>query len=89
MTTRPTAGRTAEHDELVGLLDELNDDERAPLLALARRIYAGRRQYGALNLATDGRDFQRERLEEQLDGLAYSVWAERRRAIALRESGIQ
>lgn len=67
--------------ELWTIIQRLNGDERAPLLMLARRIWKGREQYGALDLATDKRDFASELLEELADGVAYSVWAKRKASL--------
>ena len=76
MTTREDDA--VELYELWQIVQRLNADERAPLLVLARRIAMGREQYGALDLATDSRDFRSELLEELADGVAYAVWAKRK-----------
>lgn len=50
---------------------QLGDDERRVLLAIARRLAHGARQYGKLDVATDARDWTREAHEEFLDGCVY------------------
>jgi len=46
------------------------------LLALARRLLAGQRHYGRLDVASDRRDWRRERAEELADALVYGAIAE-------------
>lgn len=67
---------------LLMALDELNADEIAPIAMMARRVLRGRREYGALNLADDQRDFRRERTEEAADLVCYDVWLTRKAARA-------
>jgi hypothetical protein len=70
-------------DALYLALDELNDEELAPVAFLIRRVLKGRQLYGPLDLASDGRDMQRERLEEIADDVCYSIWSDmRRRSVA-------
>ena len=57
--------------ELADIYAALNADERAVLMEIARRLVVGRRQYGALNLATDRRNFRREAFEEVVDMAVY------------------
>lgn len=70
--------------ELMQILDQLNADERAVVLGasvmLARRIRSGRERYAPLNLANDGRDWEKEALEELVDGAAYLMCASVQRA---------
>jgi hypothetical protein len=68
---------TAEHgDDLLDVIDRLGPDERRVLLALARRLLTGQTTYGMLSVATDGRDWLRERSEELQDALVYTAIAE-------------
>ena len=57
--------------ELLMVLSELGDGERAVLLAIAKRLAMGRQQYGALDPAGDPRDWKREAAEEALDASVY------------------
>ncbi len=68
--------RSAGPLELDGELADLGVDERRVLLVLARRLLAGQRHYGRLDVATDRRDWRRERSEEIADLLIYSAIAE-------------
>jgi hypothetical protein len=74
--TDATDVREATERELDEVCAELGDDERRVLLALARRLLAGQRTYGLLSVATDGRDWLRERSEELEDVLVYTAIAE-------------
>ena len=49
----------------------LNRDELEVIVWLAERMAEGATRYGALDIATDKRDFQKEAGEEAIDGLAY------------------
>jgi hypothetical protein len=53
---------------------ELGDEEVRVLAHLAARLLEGQRQYGRLALATDTRDWRRERAEEAADILMYSAF---------------
>ena len=80
-STRATYTRAlrAELDELGPLLDvvrELADEEQAVLLVLAKRLLAGQRSYGRLDLAKDPRDWRKERADELADALVYGAIAE-------------
>ena len=58
--------------ELAHLLDEAGQDERRVLLHITRRLVAiGQRDYGPLELAKDGRDYDAERAEELSDAIMY------------------
>jgi hypothetical protein len=59
--------------ELEAILAELGPDEHRVILVLARRLLAGQHAYGRLDVATDGRDWRRERADELADALVY--WA--------------
>jgi hypothetical protein len=63
-------------EELLAVVSELGPDEERVLLVLARRLLEGQRTYGLLSLATDGRDWLRERSEELADALVYTAIAE-------------
>jgi aryl-alcohol dehydrogenase-like predicted oxidoreductase len=62
--------------QLSATIAELGTDERRVLLALARRLLAGQRTYGRLDVARDGRDWRRERADELADALVYGAIAE-------------
>ncbi len=62
--------------ELLEVVSELGDDERRVLLVLARRLLAGQGTYGRLDIATDRRDWRKERAEELSDLLVYDAIAE-------------
>jgi hypothetical protein len=62
--------------ELAAIATELGDDEVRVLLVLARRLAAGQRTYGRLDVAHDQRDWRRERAEELADVLVYTAIAE-------------
>jgi hypothetical protein len=64
-------------EELGVIAGDLNDDELAPVVALARRIAAGRKQYGELRLAQDTREWRAELRAELADALAYLEWEAR------------
>jgi hypothetical protein len=70
------AGRLSPVVQVVHVLAELGDEERAVLLVLARRLLAGQRAYGRLKLARDPRDFRRERAEELADAMVYTAIGE-------------
>lgn len=61
--------------EIEAILAELNGDEQAVVINIAlkvgRRVLLGRQQYGALNLATDRRNWRDEIEAELLDGNIY------------------
>jgi hypothetical protein len=62
-------------EELAMLMLELGNDEQRVVLAIAQRLALGRRQYGALDLATDQRTWMREAYEEALDMSNYLAMA--------------
>lgn len=66
------AGLVDTGDMLAGL----GADERRVLVVLAGRLRRGAKAYGALDLATDQRDWEKERGEEVADLLVYSAFAE-------------
>jgi hypothetical protein len=62
--------------DLLMVVSELGPDERRVLLVLARRLLAGQTTYGRLDVATDGRDWRKERAEELADALIYGAIVE-------------
>lgn len=58
-------------NDLSGLLKRLNNDERALLLAVAKRLVMGREVYGPMCIDHDPRDWRKEAHEEFLDGAIY------------------
>jgi hypothetical protein len=61
--------------DLALVVGELGADEVRVLLVLARRLLAGQRAYGRLDVAHDGRDWRRERAEELEDAIVYGAIA--------------
>lgn len=58
--------------ELRELANQLNSDEVAVIVSIARRMVTiGVASYGHLDIATDKRDMQREAHEEHLDACVY------------------
>jgi hypothetical protein len=62
--------------DLADVVGELGSDELRVLLVLARRLLAGQRHYGPLDVAHDGRSWHRERAEELADALVYGAIGE-------------
>ena len=63
-------------NELEALIDEAGPIEKRMLLFMARRwVAVGQREYGKLELG-QGRDWRRERLEEQADRAFYDLAAD-------------
>lgn len=60
--------------QLLDVCAELGTDELRVLLLVAERLATGRR-YGRFDLATDGRYFQHEAVEEVADALVYAACA--------------
>lgn len=86
LETMPPAGRPGGRvlNDLPALLRELGDEEHLVikelsiaqhphLERLARRLLAGQRQYGRLDLRNDRRDWQKEIDEERDDIAIYSA----------------
>ena len=73
-------------EEVSALMLDLNDDEQRVLLAIAKRLAMGREQYGALDLATDPRDWTKEAYEEALDMSNYLAMALVKRATSREPS---
>ena len=69
--------------DIAGECAKLGGDELEVLRHIARRLVVGGRQYGALSLDTDDRDWNREAEEELVDAMVYracrSIVAERQR----------
>jgi hypothetical protein len=65
--------------ELIAIAAGLNADELRVLVFVAVRLALGRECYGPLDVASDVRDFKRERAEEIADALVYSACAELKR----------
>jgi hypothetical protein len=80
--TTPTATPTREglERELDATCAALGNDEIRTLVHLARRLLAGQRCYGRLDLENDARNFRRERSEEIQDLLVYSAFIELQKA---------
>lgn len=74
-------------DELNKLLDELEPDALRALAYLAQRLLIGQRCYGRLDLATDARDWAKERTAEIGDLLVYSAFEALKRDVS-REASV-
>lgn len=70
---------------VTALLSELGAEEREVLAMLAARLLEGQRRYGRLDVASDARDFERERGEELADALVYGAIHELRRVYGKRK----
>lgn len=57
---------------LLQAIDGLDVDELRVLVQIAKRLQLGQRQYGALRISSDPRNFRREFAEEMLDGAVYA-----------------
>ena len=57
--------------ELAEIAQRLTGDELAVLALIARRLDAGRKRYGSLDVSRDGRDFRHGALEELADAAVY------------------
>ena len=72
-------------EELQALLDGLNDDEQAVVLAVAiesaRKMLHGAKKYGHWSPATDTRDWEEEARQESIDRRNYEEMARRQRAV--------
>lgn len=79
MSDEPTAELFCE------MLCALNDDERAVVLDVAmrslRKVIAGRKKYGPMDLANDTRDWMEEQAQEADDLANYGAMARRQRAL--------
>lgn len=60
-------------ERLMKICADLGADELRVLVLVAERLAAGRRRYGALDIAGDRRDFQLEAIEEVADALVYAA----------------
>lgn len=66
----------AIRQELSAILDEFGEQEREVLIIVARRLLAGQRTIGRLDVHTDRRDWGQERREELHDALVYAAIGE-------------
>lgn len=62
--------------DLAALASQLEPDAVRVLALIARRLLSGQRVHGILNIATDRRDWRKERAEELADALVYGAIAE-------------
>ena len=53
---------------------KLGDDEIRTLVYIAERLLEGQWTYGRLDLASDGRDWKKERAQELADLLVYTAF---------------
>ena len=70
----------ANHADCLDLSVLKSPDARDLIRLIYRRIVTGEVQYGVLDLLNDPRDFQRERLEENVDAAVYEAMDVLRRA---------
>jgi hypothetical protein len=75
----PDESREALERQLDAVVGELGDDELRVMVTLARRLLEGQRCYGKLSLATDSRDWKKERSAEIQDLLIYDAFEVLRR----------
>jgi hypothetical protein len=68
--------------DLLDVIATLEPDARRVLLAIARRLAAGHRAYGRLDIDGDTRDWHAEAVAELLDGCVYLACASMRRRSA-------
>lgn len=68
----------ADAIEIAGIYLGLDPGAQRVLYRMAKRVQAGQRAYGNLNLETDRRDFLDELRDELLDGLFYLAAEEER-----------
>lgn len=61
---------------IIQALPKLNEDELRGVARLVQKLLAGKEAHGPLVLATDKRDFRRERRAEGEDWLWYSIFEE-------------
>jgi chromosome segregation ATPase len=54
-------------------LGAFSEDERAVMYVIWERFDKARKHYGALNIATDARNFKHEGLLERIDGIVYDA----------------
>jgi hypothetical protein len=64
---------TAARDELVDAFEPLSGDQLDVVGWVIERLAIGNERYGPLDLASDQRDFARERNEEIADALVYQA----------------
>jgi len=69
-------------EALEDVCNQLGDDEIRALLFLARRLHAGQQLYGRIDLATDARDWRKERSEELADAAIYTAFDALRNGVA-------
>jgi hypothetical protein len=68
--------RIAVEAEIAETTEGMSVDELRGILALVRKLEAGSRKHGRMNLASESRDFAAEQREELQDALWYSIWHE-------------
>jgi hypothetical protein len=61
-------------DGMMNMYDQLEPDAQRTLNYLARRLLDGQKAYGKLDLASDPRDWKKERGEEIADLLVYTAF---------------
>lgn len=62
-----------DHADCLDLSVLKSPDARDILRIIYRRVIAGEANYGPLDVVSDPRDFQQERLEEQVDAPVYQA----------------
>lgn len=73
-----------EREDLDKVLDQLEPDALRAIAYLADRLLMGQRYYGKIDLATDPRDWEKERRDEIGDLLVYSAFGELKRSLVTK-----
>lgn len=71
----PAGKHASLHAELIAITDQLEPDAVRALTLIAHRLLKGQKAYGRIDVATDPRDWQKEREEELQDALVYGAFA--------------
>lgn len=67
--------------ELVRIWHQLEPQARSVLLKIARRLRAGQKEYGTMDVVGDGRNYFDEACEEALDFAVYHAMHELKREL--------
>ena len=65
----------ATRTRIANALEELSEDELLVFDVLVKKMIAGKRKYGQLDLSTDERNYSKEASEEAADMINYLVFA--------------
>lgn len=67
----PNVAASAEEVEILSIASRLEPQAQMILLKIARRLEAGQREYGRMDVAKDPRNFFAEAAEEAMDFVVY------------------